>query len=40
MAVKISIPVALGFVLWRIRNKSREFIDYSLRIILTNSKVV
>ena len=34
IVVKASIPFILGFVLWRIRNKNRRFVEYSLGLIL------
>ncbi|WP_373887484.1 DUF5658 family protein [Desulfosporosinus nitroreducens] len=40
IAVKLSLPVALGLVFWRIRNRSRKFVAYSLRLVLIVYAVV
>jgi len=34
MAVKLLLPVMLGYVLWEKRNRSRKFVNYSLWLIL------
>ena len=40
MSVKLSLPVMLVFVLWRIRNRSRKFVTYSLGLVLSVYAVV
>jgi hypothetical protein len=40
MAVKLSLPVMLGFVLWKIRNRSRKFVASSLWLVLIVYSVV
>ncbi|MBC2723552.1 MAG: hypothetical protein HGJ98_10970 [Desulfosporosinus sp.] len=34
MAVKLMLPVILGFIFWKIRNRSRKFVTYSLGVVL------
>ena len=34
MAIKLSLPVMLGFVLWEIRDRSRKFVACSLWLVL------
>jgi len=34
MAAKLSLPVILGLILWRIRNRSRKFVACSLGFVL------
>ena len=34
IAVKLSLPDMLGFVLWRMRNRSRKFVACSLGLVL------
>ena len=40
MAVKLSLPVILGLILCKIRNRSRKFIAYSLGFVLIVYSVV
>jgi len=40
MAVKLSLPVILSFVIWRIRNRSRKFVACSLGLVLIVYSVV
>jgi len=34
MAVKLALPVILGLIFWRIRNKTRKLVTYGLVIVL------
>ena len=34
MTVKLSIPIILGLVFWKIRNRSRKFVTCSLGLVL------
>lgn len=34
MAVKLMLPVILGFIFWKIRKRSRTFVTYSLGVVL------
>ena len=40
IAVKLSLPVMLGFVLWEIRDRSRKFVACSLWLVLVVYSVV
>ncbi|WP_373887475.1 hypothetical protein [Desulfosporosinus nitroreducens] len=40
MAVKLLLPFILGFVLWRIRNRSLKFVTCSLGLLLIVHSVV
>ena len=40
MTVKLSLPIILGFVLWKIRNRSLKFVACSLRLVLIIYAVV
>jgi len=40
MAVKLSLPIMLGFVFWRIRNRSHRFVAWSLGLVLIVYAVV
>jgi hypothetical protein len=40
MAIKLSLPIMLGFVLWEIRDKSRKFGACSLWLVLIAYSVV
>ena len=40
MAIKLSLPVMLGFVLWEIWDRSRKFVTYSLWLVLIVYSVV
>jgi len=40
MAVKLSLPVILGFIFWRIRNRSHRFVACSLGLLLIVYSVV
>jgi len=40
MTVKLSLPVMLGFVLWKLRNRSRKFVACSLGLVLITYAVV
>ena len=34
MAVKMSLPIILGLIFWRIRNRSRKLVSYGLVVVL------
>ena len=34
MAAKLSLPIILGFIFWKIRNRSCKFVTYSLGLVL------